>query len=386
MSAEKETVSLLRVESGFYDVHWSAPSASPQDTLPLGNGDVAANVRVDENGALRVLLSKSDAWSGNGRLLKLGSVKITLQPSLLPGRTFRTTLHVSNATILVQNADVRILLWIDALANVVHVTAVCGTSRASADGDDMGGRRGEEQAGAAAAAAAAAAGEGAGAGRTQKLEHDGCEVHVEAELWRTQDRDFSLPGEQASAHGSTCKQHQHAGGVRADSVAEPHADVVWFHRNTHSIIPELLHHEGLSDEEGGAAIEDRLLNRTFGCLLRGYSCKRGGGASRSGGGEWEECGEGAEGATELMNKVSPLGFKSVRSLGHRIAIVVHSGVTVSAHEWLRQIESNAVVHLGAREEKEKEKEISKRALVRSQERHNLWLLLPQYSPLCCVAN
>jgi hypothetical protein len=42
----------------------------------------------------------------------------------------------------------------------------------------------------------------------KKLEHDGCEVHVEAELWRTQDRDFSLPGEQASAHGSTCKQQQ----------------------------------------------------------------------------------------------------------------------------------------------------------------------------------
>jgi hypothetical protein len=315
-----------------------------------------------------VLLSKSDAWSGNGRLLKLGSVKITLQPSLLPGRTFRTTLHVSNATIVVQNADVRILLWIDALANVVHVTAVCGTSRASADGDDVGGRRGQEQQ------------------QEKKLEHDGCEVHVEAELWRTQDRDFSLPGEQASAHGSTCKQHQHAGGVRADSVAEPHADVVWFHRNTHSIIPELLHHEGLSDEKGGAVIEDRLLNRTFGCLLRGYSCKRGGGASRSARGEWEECGEGAEGATELMNKVSPLGFKSVRSLGHRIAIEVHAGVTVSAHEWLRQIESNAVLHLGAREEKEKGKHDKKRALVRSQERHNLWLLLPHCSPLCRVVN
>ena len=96
ISAEEEPVSLLRVERGFYDVHWSAPSASPQDTLPLGNGDVAANVRVDENGALRVLLSKSDAWSGNGRLLKLGSVKITLQPSLLPGRTFRSFLSFSS--------------------------------------------------------------------------------------------------------------------------------------------------------------------------------------------------------------------------------------------------------------------------------------------------
>jgi len=37
-----------RAESGVYDVVWDVPSGSHEETLPLGNGDMAANVWVDQ--------------------------------------------------------------------------------------------------------------------------------------------------------------------------------------------------------------------------------------------------------------------------------------------------------------------------------------------------
>jgi hypothetical protein len=194
-----------RAERGLYDITWRSPSASPQDTMPLGNGDFAANVRVEADGTMRLLLSKSDAWSGDGRLLKLGELKIRLRgsgpgaPVWRPGPLFVKTLHVSNATIAIgdQPAGVHLEAWIDASSNVLRVGVSCAES---------------------------------------------CEVEVEAELWRTQDRPFR-DGEQAAAHGSTCPQHVR--GVRSDSVVEPHPDLVWLHRNADSIVPDLLKHEGI---------------------------------------------------------------------------------------------------------------------------------------------
>ena len=113
-----------------------------------------------------MLLSKNDAWSADGRLLKLGAVAVSLVPStLLPGSAFATTLHVGNATVSVSNAEgVRILLWIEADSNVMNVNVSCGGSKERAA--------------------------------------QGCAVNVEAELWRTRTRPF-FPGEQAAAHGAT---------------------------------------------------------------------------------------------------------------------------------------------------------------------------------------
>jgi hypothetical protein len=60
--------------------------------LPIANTCARGYARIlmMQAGAVRVLLSKNDAWSTDGRLLKLGTVKITLSPTFLPGRAFRT--------------------------------------------------------------------------------------------------------------------------------------------------------------------------------------------------------------------------------------------------------------------------------------------------------
>ncbi|MAF66440.1 MAG: hypothetical protein CMJ84_12380, partial [Planctomycetes bacterium] len=70
--------------------------------MPIGNGEIGANVWVEENGDLLFYLSKTDAWSENGRLLKLGKVRVTLAPNPLEkGSTFSQTLDVERGEVIV---------------------------------------------------------------------------------------------------------------------------------------------------------------------------------------------------------------------------------------------------------------------------------------------
>ncbi|HCV25217.1 MAG TPA: hypothetical protein DGN59_17295, partial [Candidatus Latescibacteria bacterium] len=55
---------------------WNSPSQDSRGSMPIGNGEVGANVWVEPNGDLLFYLSKTDAWSENCRLLKLGKVRV----------------------------------------------------------------------------------------------------------------------------------------------------------------------------------------------------------------------------------------------------------------------------------------------------------------------
>lgn len=109
-----------------YNVVWDTPSADCNGTMPIGNGDLAANVWVEPNGDLLFYLSKSDAWSSGQELLKLGRVRVRLdQPLVREGAKFKQTLDLKTGTIRIQSAadatqtDIR--FWIDANHPVVHV-------------------------------------------------------------------------------------------------------------------------------------------------------------------------------------------------------------------------------------------------------------------------
>lgn len=51
------------------------------ESIPIGNGDIGANIWADKNGLLHLLLSKTDAWSENCDLLKTGLVKLKFNPN-----------------------------------------------------------------------------------------------------------------------------------------------------------------------------------------------------------------------------------------------------------------------------------------------------------------
>ena len=63
------------------NVVWDTPSKEHNGSMPIGNGDIGMNVWVDTGGNLWLLLSKTDAWSENCRLLKLGRVRVRLTPN-----------------------------------------------------------------------------------------------------------------------------------------------------------------------------------------------------------------------------------------------------------------------------------------------------------------
>ncbi len=207
-----------------YDVTWDSPSRDSSGSMPLGNGDIGLNVWVEEGGDLLFYISKTDAWSSDTRLLKLGRVRVKLTPNpFLKGQPFRQTLRLNEGEIEIEagpkDAPVKLVVWVDANAPLIRVEAT--------------GKR-------------------------------AFRMEARLELWRKTAR--TLTGAEAvSAYGLE-------GGpdpvvTTADTVAPNPKHVVWFHRNKTSPWPAIMKRQGL--ENLIAKLQDPLLNRTFGGALIG---------------------------------------------------------------------------------------------------------------------
>ncbi len=83
ISAASEADGLSLVASN--DVVWRTLGTNENDSMPIGNGDLAVNVWTEQNGDVILLLSKADAWTESGKLVKLGRVRLKLAPSPFVG-------------------------------------------------------------------------------------------------------------------------------------------------------------------------------------------------------------------------------------------------------------------------------------------------------------
>src|ERR1035437_10479098 len=63
------------------NVVWNSLGTNENSSMPLGNGDIALNIWTEQSGDIVLLIAKSDAWSENGQLLKLGRVRVKLTPN-----------------------------------------------------------------------------------------------------------------------------------------------------------------------------------------------------------------------------------------------------------------------------------------------------------------
>ena len=108
-----------------YNVIWDSPSTNSFGSMPLGNGDVGANVWVEPNGDLVFYVSKVDAYDAGHLLKKLGRVRLRLIPALSVG-DFRQTLVLRDGVIVIHAGDVNLRIWVDANNPVLRVT---GTSK-----------------------------------------------------------------------------------------------------------------------------------------------------------------------------------------------------------------------------------------------------------------
>ncbi|MCX7428069.1 MAG: DUF5703 domain-containing protein [Planctomycetia bacterium] len=206
------------------NVVWDAPSKDSSGSMPIGNGDVGLNVWAEPNGDVVFLIAKTDAWSENARLLKLGRVRVRCSPNpLAAAGPFRQELRLRQGEIAMQLGEgpkaIAATLWVDANRPVVHLDAESPSA---------------------------------------------FEMEAKLEVWRTAPRELGKQ-EVDSAYGL------HGGPnpivVSADTVVDGRKDqVVWYHRNARSIWAANLKHQGLESFQAKGV--DPLLGRTFGgCLL-----------------------------------------------------------------------------------------------------------------------
>ncbi|MBL7152633.1 MAG: hypothetical protein ISS79_02880 [Phycisphaerae bacterium] len=213
---------------GEYDVVWESPSEDSSGSMPIGNGDIGLNVWVDPGGELVFYVSKTDAWSENARLLKLGLVRVKVTGGLFgPGGSFRQTLKLHEGEIEIvagQGRGRKVLrVWVDANRPVVFVEA-----------------SGEEAFG----------------------------LEAKLEVWRTAKRE--LKGNEAnSARGLTrSDQSEYPIIVYPDVVVPNRGErVVWYHRNAKSCYAVTLENQHLGELLN--KYPDPLMHRTFGGCMKG---------------------------------------------------------------------------------------------------------------------
>jgi len=213
------------------DVSWTTPGQNSADSLPIGNGDLAANVWTEPNGDILLYLAKNDAWDHLGRLIKISRLRLTLKPGLLDGTGgFEQKLSLEDASVIVANSRTAVRLWIDAHWPRLNI---------------------------------------------EVTSTEPCEVRAALDPWRTAPRPLAKV-EKERAMGL-------AGGP-IDEVAQPDTilrkekgRVIWYQRNASSIWGLTLDQQGLAEAKAGAT--DPLLHLTFGGCLTGAGFKKKGDAA-----------------------------------------------------------------------------------------------------------
>lgn len=209
------------------DIIWKSLGNGQQDSMPLGNGDLAANVWTEPNGDLVLLLSKADALTETGKLVKLGRVRIHTEPAIFTGVQFSETLHLEDASIYMWEGAKMAHVWVDANNNALHVEMKSDTP---------------------------------------------VRARATLETWRT---DHGMAGDSPDKAGmNELPSDKVPVRFAADRVLTNADSVQWFHWNEQSIYPTVLKQEHL--ESLAEQFRDPLLHRCFGAELGGQDLQRAG--------------------------------------------------------------------------------------------------------------
>ena len=275
-----------------YSVCWDSPSKDASGAMPIGNGEVGANVWMEDDtaekdgdksdayGSLLFYLSRTDSWAENGDLYKLGRLRVSLYPFPKGDNVrFSQKLDLAEGKIEFKIDDGRDSIGMQFLVDSDSPVAYL---------------QGES---------------------TYPVQ-----VTVTSEVWRTQTR--MLP---------VAERHHGLGQCPIDSLALEYADVVAdngnhltiYHRNEHSsYYAATLTLEGLADKEDLG--DDPYLHRTFGYVAAG---------------EGLEMKDGAPAETVEFVKVAPTVLTTpmpVRSFCLKVA--ANTKQTQSAEHWIQETE------------------------------------------------
>lgn len=211
-----------------YDLIWDSPSLDYNGTMPLGNGELGANVWMEESGDLLLYISRTDTWGDNSRLLKVGKVRVRLDPAPeVRTGSFSQRLNLAKGRIEFSlgsgNEAVKLQVRVDARHPAIIIDAESSTA---------------------------------------------LKLTAGIELWRNEP--YELPSYEVSDVLLDRKQPDQKHGpmvVEPDVIlSDQKAQIGWYHFNQKSVGPEIsLEVQGLS----GFSMQDPILHRCFGALIRG---------------------------------------------------------------------------------------------------------------------
>lgn len=201
---------------------WSSPSRDSSGSMPLGNGEMGLNAWCEPDGSLVFYLSKTDAWDENGRLVKLGRLRVRFSPNPFePGRGFRQTLHIADGMLELRAGEQEgftARLWVDANRPVLRLEV-----------------------------------------QTDRP----IEATAALELWRTAPRELAPPETDQPIGLRTADQREQ---VSPDLLFDEPEALLTCHRNETSCWAATLEHQHLGEWIPHGT--DPLLHRTFGALVR----------------------------------------------------------------------------------------------------------------------
>ena len=203
------------------DVVWRSPSEDAAGSMPIGNGEVVLNVWVEgTTGDVLFYIARTDAVSEISRYLKLGRVRVHMEPSpFAHASDFSQHLHLHDGTIEITGGGAAVNLFVDANAHVIHVS-----------------------------------------GASKRPET----VTAQLECWRNTPR--TIP---KNEQGSAWSVHDAPFPLVESADMFPNRgrpEILWCHRNETSIVPKLWENQSLSGLKG---LYDTILHRTFGGVISG---------------------------------------------------------------------------------------------------------------------
>ena len=216
------------------DLSWEGIDAGWENSLPIGNGDLGANLLLENlTSQLRfsLLLSKNDAWDQNHVLSKLAWIEILI-PRTAAAFSVNQTLAISKGLYSAQILEERNQMNIDCFVSIDEFVVYC-SFRSSV--------------------------------RTSLI--------VKNKVWRTERKRVDPHFKNQAAGGLDCPD--------LDLFFEPDAIVdtrsgfqtdglLSYHRNSYSYFEQTLRHQKLEDFLKTSS-RDPFLNRTFGVFVSGSS-------------------------------------------------------------------------------------------------------------------
>ncbi|MFC5682225.1 DUF5703 domain-containing protein [Flavobacterium sp. MAHUQ-51] len=107
-----------------YNPVWTTQSTNASESMPLGGGDIGANVWV-EKGDLYFYFSRSGTFDEHNTLLKLGRIKVSLSPNpFQDNEGFKQELRLKDGNISISQNGTTVKLWVDVFNPVIHVDVI----------------------------------------------------------------------------------------------------------------------------------------------------------------------------------------------------------------------------------------------------------------------